>query len=322
MCDGFYLKNLVSDIELYGKLTNDKLVNPWGLLIDRCRSFWIAANGTGYLLRLDRNYKLILTVVVPAADPEAGPGKPTGIDFNRTKGFLLSGTIPAKIVIVSEDGVISGYNPKVDPDNAIIKVTTPDAVYKGVAIAGGFLFAANFHSGLIEKYDQSWNAVATFTDPSLFDAGYAPFNIIAHKKYLYVAYAKQDEDKEDDEAGLGNGFIDIFNLDGLIIRRLINRGALNSPWGMFIEDEKLYVGNFGDGRINVFNLKNGQLYGPLLDKFSNIITVDGLWAILPVLDGSKSRSSSSSSESRKESIYLTAGINHEANGLFAVLNQL
>jgi len=49
---------------------------------------------------------------------------------------------------------------------------------------------------------------------------------------LYVTYAKQDEDKEDDVAGKGNGFIDVFDTDGNFLQRVDSQSKLNSPWGL------------------------------------------------------------------------------------------
>jgi uncharacterized protein (TIGR03118 family) len=302
--------NLVSDINHYAKITNPNLTNAWGLLRDADESFWIASNGAGLLLHLNRTYNQIASVKVPSANG-TDTGTPTGIVFNNTQGFKISGSFigPSKIIAVTEDGLITGFNPQIDPNNAHIAVTTPNAVYKGVALNGGYLFVANFRTGFVEKYDQNWNLVSTFTDDSLNNIGYSPFNIYSYKNYIYVLFAKRDEDGEDDEKGLGNGFVDIFGLNGTFVRRLINRGALNSPWGIFIDGQELYIGNFGDGRINVFNRRSGELLFSITDHNDNIIAIDGLWAIVPEATG----------RCRKAEIYLTAGINDEANGLFAVL---
>jgi uncharacterized protein (TIGR03118 family) len=75
-----------------------------------------------------------------------------------------------------------------------------------------------------------------------------------------VTYAKQNATKEVDVAGQGNGFVDVFDTDGHLVRRFASRGTLNSPWGVaqassafgrFSGD--ILVGNLGDGRIDVFN---------------------------------------------------------------------
>ena len=102
-------------------------------------------------------------------------------------------------------------------------------------------------------------------DPSL-PAGYAPFNDEVINGELYVTYAKQDAAKHDDVAGLGNGFVDVFNLDGTFDKRLISNGLLDSPWGMAIAPSSfgsfagdLLVGNFGNGMINAYNATTGDV---------------------------------------------------------------
>jgi len=86
-----------------------------------------------------------------------------------------------------------------------------------------------------------------------------------------VTYAKQDAAKHDDVPGPGNGFVDVFDLDGNLIKRLISNGALNSPWGLALApsnfgdlSNSLLVGNFGDGVINAFNPGTGAPLGPIL----------------------------------------------------------
>ena len=84
--------------------------------------------------------------------------------------------------------------------------------------------------------------------------GFAPFNIQLLNGDLYVAYAKQTHNKHDDVAGPGNGFVDVYDTSGNLLKRLISRGDLNSPWGLAIAPANwggfggdLLVGNFGDG---------------------------------------------------------------------------
>jgi uncharacterized protein (TIGR03118 family) len=99
----------------------------------------------------------------------------------------------------------------------------------------------------------------TFTDPNL-PAGYAPFNIQNIGGKLYVTYAVQDAAKHDDVSGPGHGTVDVFDLQGNFLQRLISNGPLNSPWGMAIAPtgfgnfgNDLLGGNFGDGTINAFD---------------------------------------------------------------------
>ena len=63
-------------------------------------------------------------------------------------------------------------------------------------------------------------------------AGFAPFGIANLGGQLYVTYAKQSSDSIDDVAGVGNGFVDVFNPDGSLARRFVSNGNLNSPWAV------------------------------------------------------------------------------------------
>src|SRR5437016_14383476 len=110
------------------------------------------------------------------------------------------------------------------------------AVYKGLAIAGTAagdrLYAANFRAATVDVFDAGFHPVsAGFADPAL-PAGYAPFGIRNLGGTIYVTYALQDAGKEDDVAGVGHGFVDAFDTQGNLIRRVASRGRLNSPWGL------------------------------------------------------------------------------------------
>jgi len=68
-----------------------------------------------------------------------------------------------------------------------------------------FLYATNFHDGVVEMYNSHFQLVKTFTDTSV-PPRYAPFNIRNINGKLYVTFAEQDEDKEDDISGPHHGF--------------------------------------------------------------------------------------------------------------------
>ena len=133
------------------------------------------------------------------------------------------------------------------------------------------LYASNFHDGRVDVFDSHFHRVhlrGAFQDHRLPD-GYVPFGIQQIHGRIYVSYAKQDADKHDDAKGPGRGFIDIYSPTGRLLHRLASRGRLNSPWGMALAPKgfgpfagQLLVGNFGDGRINVFSPRSGRSEGP------------------------------------------------------------
>ena len=256
---------------------------------------------------------------------------PTGIVWNPAAAFVVPGTkIPAVFIFSTEDGTISAWAGGLNPrDNAVIAAdeSANGSVYKGLAYGvnakGPFLFATNFHNGTVDVFgpngsDGLFTKVTTldghFTDPEL-PRGYAPFNIANIDGDLFVTYAKQDADKHDDVAGAGHGFVDVFDTDGHLIRRFESRGRLNSPWGITRASfafgpysGKILIGNFGDGRINVFN-NNGTFVDQLEDTHGKPLVIDGLWTL--TLGGGLNSSS--------DTLYFSAGPGDETNGLFGTI---
>src|SRR5262249_5260135 len=130
-----------------------------------------------------------------------------------------------------------------------------------------------------------------FTDPNL-PAGFAPFGIQNINGTIYVTYALQDDDKRDDVAGPGNGYVDAYDTFGHLIRRVASAGELNSPWGLALApadfgrfSNDLLVGNFGDGRIHVFDPakltpdNEFEAVGLLHSTAGRPVQIDGLWAL-------------------------------------------
>ena len=125
----------------------------------------------------------------------------------------------------------------------------------------------------------------SFTDSRL-PSGFSPFGIQNILGDLYVTYAKQDEDAEDDVTGPGLGFVDVFDANGNLIRRFASRNSLNAPWGLALApagfghfSNTLLVGNFGDGRISAFDLRTREFRGQLRTAGHSLVTIEGLWGI-------------------------------------------
>ena len=94
-----------------------------------------------------------------------------------------------------------------------------------------------------------------------------PFNIQKLGSTIYVTYAGAGHRKHDDVAGAGHGFVSVFDSTVPSLARVCQAGTLNRPggsrwrrtsFGSIAGD--LLVGNFGDGRINVFNLATDSFW--------------------------------------------------------------
>lgn len=320
----FHQTNLVSDLSTVGaQIVDPNLKNDWGLALGPTSPLWAANNGTGTatLYSIGTGGATVtavpLVVTIPGGRASTGdPPSPTGQVFNPTTGFG-----GARFIFSSESGQITSWKPT-DGTMAELDHSSPTAVYKGLAIAGGtggaLLYATNFHDASVDVFDTTFAKVTSpggFTDASL-PAGYAPFGIQEAHGLIYVSYAKQQPSLHDDLAGPGHGFIDIYTVDGFLVKRLASRGVLNSPWGMVMAPGgfgkfagKLLVGNFGDGHISVFDSLTGERQGQLRDESGHHISIDGLW-------GLKAGTASTGGAS---TVLFSAGINAEADGLLGAL---
>lgn len=333
---GFHQVNLVSNVPGAAALTDADLVNAWGLS---------ASPGTdqapGSPLWVSDNAKDRTTLYAGASATSVSKvglvvaitsGAPTGQVFNTdASGFVVhdgSGHSGRAVFLFdSENGGIDGWNPGVGvtgtPPSTVTEVAVKNganAVYKGLAIATAsngqtYLYAANFRSGRVEAYDATFTPVelpgGLFVDPRI-PAGYAPFNVQELAGKLYVSYAMQDARLHDDVAGEGHGFVDVFTNDGAFVRRLVTRGALNSPWGLVLAPAgfgrfggALLVGNFGDGHINAYNPNTGEHLGQLRRPNGQPIVIDGLWAL---------RFGNGNAAKTGELLF-SAGPDHESDGL-------
>jgi len=321
MAATYLQSNLVSDLAGLAAVTDTNLVNPWGMAFSSSGPFWISDNGDGLSTVYNSTGAIqSLVVTIPPPAGQTNPAAPSGILFNSVTGFAGAGTAAAKFIFSTEDGTISAWS---GGSAAVLKVdySTSNAVFKGLAAgsAGGsnFIYATDFHNGQVDVFNTNYAQVAVpggFTDNAL-PAGYAPFGIQNLDGQIFVTYALQNLEKHDDVAGLGNGYVDVFDTSGNLLQRLIAQSVLNSPWGIALAPVgfgayggELLVGNFGDGRINVFNPTNGTWLGELMSSTNGTpIEVPGLWAIAFGNGGSAGDA---------YTLYFTAGINNESDGLF------
>ena len=323
--------NLVSDMPGVAPVTDPNLVNAWGLSRSSTSPWWVADNGTG-LSTLYSGAGAIqsLVVTIPPSDAANPPGNPTGTIFNGGSGFELKKGFPAVFLFATEDGTISGWNPKVDATHAVIKVNTKGrSVFKGMTSATvnvpflgtqSFLYVADFRKGRIQIYNSNFHHVPEmeelFDDDSL-PPGFAPFNVQNIGGNIYVSFAQQDSEKHDEVDGPGLGYVDIFSPEGRLLRRLQHGPWFNAPWGLTMassdfgsNSHDILVGQFGSGEILVFNPVTGKFKGRLFDTSDNPIKIDGLWGLGFGNGGNAGPATT---------LFFSAGPNHEQDGLFGTI---
>lgn len=312
---------LVADVAGLGPRTVDtNLVNAWGIAFSTSGLLWVANNGTGTSTIYDTTgARRSLVVSIPTSTSASG-GVPTGIALNTTTDFMV-GTTPASFIFAGEDGTISAWNSGTGTQ-AVLEAdeSLSLSVYKGIAIAanGGanFLFATNFRLDRIDVFDASYHFVRSFTDANI-PAGFAPFGIHAMGGQLWVTYAKQmPPENHDDQAGVGNGFVDVFNADGTLSRRFASNGSLNSPWGVAVAPAgfgpfagDILVGNFGDGLIGAYDPTSGAFVDFVRDANGAVLSIDGLWGL------------TFGPGSMANTLFFSSGPSSESHGLVGTLTQ-
>jgi uncharacterized protein (TIGR03118 family) len=322
--NSYTVHNLVSDQPGVADHLDTNLVNAWGLDARPTSPWWVADNGSD----VSTLYNAAgVAFPPPPASPLVVqvPHAPTGLVANPGSSFAVqlgSASGPALFLFSTEEGTILGWNPSVSPDAVVVADLHSGAIYKGLAVspAGDRLYATDFHNGRVDVFDGSLAAVhspGAFVDPSL-PPGFAPFGIQAVGNRIFVTYAKQDADAEDDVAGQSLGFVDVYDTAGALLDRVASRGQLNAPWGIALAPDNfgrfsgdLLIGNFGDGRINAFRQQPAGNYehaGRLKSSDGGALVVDGLWAL--------QFGKGAPNNGAPNTLFFTAGPDDESHGLF------
>lgn len=326
--------NLVSDLPGQARHTDPNLIDPWGLVFLPHGNF-LTVNARSGLATMygPRGKVLPLTATIPPAPSQPfGPvGTPTGLVANPTSQFVISKngkSGPALFLIDTLDGTISGWNPDLDPNQAVIVIDNSNeapfpASYTALAIARNskgqtVLYAADSGGGpdlsnnRVDMYDGGFNYLGSFTDPNV-PSNMTVFGIQYLRGKLYVTYAAF--------VPINGGVVDVFDTDGNLLQRFAandSSGPLEEPWAVTLApnnfgqfSKALLIGNFGDGRINGYNPRNGKFLGQLADKNGAPISSGlGLWALGFREDQEKDSPAQ---------LCFTSGINGESDGLLGAI---
>jgi uncharacterized protein (TIGR03118 family) len=310
-------RNLVSDQAGKAEMTDPNLVNAWGLAFGPATPAWVADNGTGKATLYSGATSPTdpVTIVPRVFDVSDAP---TGQVFNGSSGFMVAGA-PALFMFSTEAGKITAWQPGLGTTAQTV-ASVKNAIFKGLAISGNRIYAADFHHGKVDVWDDSFARVkkrGAFVDRRL-PRKFAPFGIQAVGNRIVVTYAKQDKKAEDEIDKKGLGFVDVYSRTGRLVKRLAKRGALNAPWGVVQAPQgfgaasgAMLIGNFGDGRILAFK-RNGKKLGELAGANRKPLVIDGLWAL----------KFGNGVIGTPTSLLFTSGPDDESHGLFGLLSAM
>ncbi len=289
--------DLVSDVAGVGNaaVQDPNLVNPWGMS-DGPTPIWVSNNGKDNSTLYSGAVAGSPVNIVPLVVAIPG-GKPTGQVFNGGGGFNVTqgmNMFSSVFIFAGQTGQITGWNPGLSPNtSAVNAVTTPGAVYTGLALAtataGREIYAANFKAGTIDVFDSTFTPVNTsgaFVDKKIPKA-FAPYNVAALNGQIFVSYALRNAAKTDALHVPEVGFIDVFTPDGVFVKRLVTALGLNAASGMVIAPTgfgdhtgDLLVANAGSGLVSTYDAMSGRFKGFLLDAKDHLIIIPGLKGLL------------------------------------------
>jgi uncharacterized protein (TIGR03118 family) len=333
--NSFAMTTLIANkATFHPRLVDTHLTNAWGLAAGPGEPLWVSDNNSGFATVYTGGIKgsavtLFLTVRVPG-------GNPTGQVFNGSGAFLVQG-IPAAFIVATDSAGARQSPGRIEAWNGGLAFVVEDsvtggpghkipagAVFKGLALAttpkaGPELFAADVHNARVDVFNRGFRLLSTpkeFRDPKI-PAGWAPFNVKLLSGRLYVTYGKQNKAKTDVVPGAGRGFVDVYNVNGGLIRHLAAHGTLNEPWGLAIAPKgfgpfagDLLVGNLGNGWINAFNPVTGKHLGWLDTPKGTPVAINGLWGLM----------AGNSAFGGPSSLVFSAGPGGQHNGVVGVLN--
>jgi uncharacterized protein (TIGR03118 family) len=299
LLSGYNQLNLVGYQPGMARYTDPNL-NGWGMDFAPDGSLCVADTTPGVATSYDPSGQVlprVVTIPAPPSKPLGPVGRPTGVAYNPTSDFVISEngkSAPAVFLFDSRDGTISGWNPAVDPNHAIIMVDNSTespsrADYTGLVIGQNsegqnVLFAADFHNNKIDMFDGGFHSLGSFTDPNVASQypGNTTYGVEEVNGQLWVTFGAH-------KPGPYGGVVDIFDTDGNLLTpnhfaANAPGGPLANPWGIvqapahfgaFSHD--ILIGNVEGGQIDAFDPASGAFLGSLQKPDGTPIVIDGLW---------------------------------------------
>jgi uncharacterized protein (TIGR03118 family) len=304
---GYQQINLVGELPGVAPHTDPNLFG-WGMAAIP-NGYVVADSSFGVATFYDAHGDVLPGVVTipPAPSQPLGPiSQVRGLEYNPTSDFVISEdgrSAPALVLFGTKDGTISGWNPAVDPDHAIMVVDNSAelstaynrAMYSSLHIAQNskgqnILYAGDRGHNKVDMFDGQFHFLGSFWNHNV------SINSPGHPGAWQVEDAPNGNlfvlDAQDNgPGGPYGGIVDEFDTDGNLLTpnhfaaNAPGAGPLQSPWGItqapadfgkFSND--ILIGNDeGPGYINAFDPNTGAFVGQLTHPDGTPIAIPGLW---------------------------------------------
>ncbi len=306
---GYQQINLVGEVPGVAAHTDPNL-NGWGMDVFPNGPYVVADSIFGIATFYDANGRVLPQVVtIPHAPSQPLGPRPTqirGVVHNPTSEFVISEdgrSAPAVFLFGTRDGTISGWNPAVDPDHAILMVdhsaefstAVHGAMYSSLHLAQNskgqtVLYAADRGHNKIDMFDGQFHYLGFFSDPSVSvqSVGHPGAWQVddAPNGNLFVTYAM-----DNGPGGPYGGIVDIFDTDGHLLTpnhfaaNGLGAGPLENPWGITqapadfgeVSNDILIGDADGPGYINALDPTTGAFLGRLTHPDGTPILIPGVW---------------------------------------------
>ena len=276
--------NLVANRDGFGAtIVDPDLLNAWGMSKFPTSPVWVSNNHSG---------TSTLYLGGSAADPSAVAKIPLTVSMDGPPtGQVANGTArvqayqrrpPALFIFATEDGRIFAWNQSAGTTAeqvAMVDGANFKGLAQGTVDTATYLYAADFANGSIDVFDDAWNMVdwpGAFHVPHLPD-GLSPFNVqvLTDPPVPNMCSSPTPSSIRRPATrlpGKGLGLVAEFTTDGQFIRRF-ESNSMNAPWGLAYAPASwggaagdLLVGQFGNGRIEMFDPTNSKHTGTVRDE--------------------------------------------------------
>ena len=319
----FLVTPLTANTASYGAANIDtNMQDAWGLAFNTAVGYpWIANRASGVATIYDA-LGVPKTIIYHVNGPGGIKGDPTGIVINSASSaypnafpVAAAGTNASWIFSELNGAIAAVASGSAVDSTYIVADQSANSSFTGLALvtgsSGPLLYAPNIKNGSVDQFDQNYNR--TQFGGKYSTQGYTPFNVVSIDTQLFVTYAKKDNSLGYPFVAIGpgyGGYVDIYDLNGNFERNFITNDSLDEPWGVAIAPStfgtysgKLLVGNFGDGKIHVYDRSSGAFLGTLNDASGNAVSITGLWALVVY----------------NNTLYYTAGPNSGKDGVFGTI---